>query len=233
MKRRAAVLSPLFFPDQIVSSKLASSIVLLLTRYARGRLLDVGSGRAPYRRYLSLQLESYTALDLEPAPEVDVVGSALALPFEEAQFDTIFSSQVLEHVTDPQLMLRELARVVVVGGHVIVSAPQYWPEHEVPFDFYRFTIHGLRKLGENVGLEIVEEQRQGGGFAVAGQAINNVLAERMHFGDTSVLKVRKLLLAGVLFPVFAIVNVLFGALDRLVPSRDDTLNLAVVYRRLR
>ncbi|GAC1465548.1 MAG: hypothetical protein PVSMB8_17240 [Vulcanimicrobiaceae bacterium] len=178
------------------------------------------------------QIESYVALDTAPGPEVDIVGDALNLPFGDGEFETIFSSQVLEHVSDPRRMLSELARASSTDGKIIVSVPQYWPEHEVPFDFQRLTIHGLRALGSSVGLQVIEERRQGGGFAVAGQSINNVLAERLHFGDSSLTKRSKYLRAAVLFPIFFVVNVVFAILDRTIPSRDDTLNLAVVFRRL-
>ena len=232
MERRGAATSPIYFPDWLISSTLSRDMRDLLTRYAYGRLLDVGCGRTPYREMISEQIESYTALDIAPAPEVDVVGDALNLPFENDAFQTVFTSQVLEHVTDPRRMLAELARVVTPDGYVILSVPQYWPEHEVPYDFHRFTIHGLQSLGTGVGLEMIHSCRQGGGFAVAGQAINNVLAERIHFGDPSFSKLSKILRAALLCPIFLLANVTFGVLDRLLPSRDDTLGLGVVYRRL-
>lgn len=195
-------------------------------------MLDVGAGRAPYRELLKGRVGEYVTLDTAPAPGIDVVGSALELPFGDAEFDTVLSSQVLEHVPDPQKMFSELCRVVRPGGVVVISAPQYWPEHESPYDFRRFTIYGLRDLGRRFGFEAIEERRQGGGFAVALHAINNVLAERMHFGDESVPRSRKVVVAGLVFPMFAILNLLFVILDLALPSRDDTLNHTVVFRRM-
>ncbi len=231
MERRVSPHSPVFFPDWIVSRRLSRDLRNILLRYARGRFLDVGAGNAPYRELLRNRIECYTALDLSPAPGIDVVGSALDLPFDAASYDVIFSSQVLEHVTNPQRMLMELSRVVKPNGCVVISAPQYWPEHEIPYDFSRFTIHGLRELGRVAGLKIIDERRQGGGFAVAGQAINNTLAERLHFSNEAVSRGRKLIVAAALFPMFMIINVLFETLDKLIPSRYDTLNLVVVFRR--
>lgn len=231
MERRSRPESPVYFPDWFLSRELARDLRELLVKHARGRMLDVGAGRAPYRALLEGRVDEYVTLDTAPAPGIDVVGSALELPFGEAEFDVVFSSQVLEHVPDAQKMFSELRRVVRPGGIVVISVPQYWPEHESPFDFRRFTIHGLRELGRSFGLETIEERRQGGGFSVALQAINNVLAERLHFGDESVPRARKFALAMVLFPTFALLNLLFLLLDRALPSRDDTLNHTVVFRR--
>ena len=50
-----------------------------------------------------------------------------AIPFDDNQFDAVVSAAVIEHVTDPQAWLGELARVVRRGGVVsIVTDPYIW-----------------------------------------------------------------------------------------------------------
>ncbi|MEE9386176.1 MAG: class I SAM-dependent methyltransferase [Nannocystaceae bacterium] len=46
-------------------------------------------------------------------------GSATALPFKDASFDVAYSFKVLAHVPDFGLALREMARVVRPGGHMV------------------------------------------------------------------------------------------------------------------
>jgi ubiquinone/menaquinone biosynthesis C-methylase UbiE len=45
------------------------------------------------------------------------------LPFPDASFDTAFCIAVLEHVFNPYQALAELARVVAVGGSLVVCVP--------------------------------------------------------------------------------------------------------------
>ncbi len=46
-----------------------------------------------------------------------------AYPFEDAAFDAAFCSDVIEHVADPQALLREISRVLKPGGRLIISTP--------------------------------------------------------------------------------------------------------------
>ena len=56
------------------------------------------------------------------------------LPFDDASFHLAVALDVLEHVEDDRAALRELARVLVPGGRLLVTVPQYgwlWGEHDV------------------------------------------------------------------------------------------------------
>src|SRR3974390_3306125 len=101
--------------------------------YARGKLLDVGCGQRPYEKTFFAGATQYIGADyLTDRSRPDVICSALDLPFPPESFDTVTSTEVLEHVPDPMLALREMQRVLKPGGCLILSAPQYWPRHEVP-----------------------------------------------------------------------------------------------------
>jgi SAM-dependent methyltransferase len=45
------------------------------------------------------------------------------LPFPDAYFDVVLSFQVIEHVQDVSLYLREIERVLAPGGHAIIATP--------------------------------------------------------------------------------------------------------------
>ena len=55
-------------------------------------------------------------------------GDALALPFPDATFDCIITSEVLEHVWADTTAIRELVRVLRPGGRMAVTVPTRWPE---------------------------------------------------------------------------------------------------------
>lgn len=189
--------------------------------YLHGRLLDVGCGRRPYA-VLFTDVESYIGFDAIAQPGgADATGLATALPFADAQFDSILCTQTLEHVDDPQQALVEMARVLRPGGYLVLTAPQAWRIHEQPHDFFRYTRYGLTALAERAGLEVKQLKAQGGVWATIAQIINNAIhvrfAGRMH----------RFLLYG----LYLSNNLLFGWLDTVWRDDDETTNYMMIAQK--
>jgi SAM-dependent methyltransferase len=55
-------------------------------------------------------------------------GDATRLPFADATFDTVVTSEVLEHIQDDVAAIKELHRVLKPGGTLGVTVPTWWPE---------------------------------------------------------------------------------------------------------
>ena len=120
-------------------------------------VLDAGAGRSPYRRFFKhAQYESadFAKLSTRYAP-LDYVCDMTDIPVEDGRFDRVLFNQVLEHLPEPGLALQELNRVLKPGGRIFCSAPLFFPEHQVPYDFFRYTQFGLKKLFADAGFEIV------------------------------------------------------------------------------
>ena len=62
------------------------------------------------------------------ARAVTRAGDALALPFDDGEFDHVIASEVLEHIPDDVAAIGELRRVLKPGGTIAVSVPRRWPE---------------------------------------------------------------------------------------------------------
>lgn len=102
-------------------------------------------------------------LDIHPGHGVQVVGDAhgLSALFRPAAFGAVASGAVLEHLAAPWLLAAEINRVLAVGGVVYHQAPQSWPAHAQPNDFWRFTAAGLGVLfGPDTGFEVLEASDQ-------------------------------------------------------------------------
>lgn len=122
-------------------------------RSARGDVLDIGCGKKPHRQWFS-DIDSYTGLDIDDVGQADVCGTATRLPFHDDTFNSILSTQVLEHVPDPFAFFSEVNRVLKSGGRTFISTNQMYPLHETPHDYYRFTRYGLEYLAKRANLTV-------------------------------------------------------------------------------
>jgi SAM-dependent methyltransferase len=84
-------------------------------------------------------------------PTADLHASVESLPVEDASFDLVLCTQVLEHANDPDQVVRELRRVVKPGGRVLASTHGVQVYHPDPVDLRRWTHEGLRRLFEENG----------------------------------------------------------------------------------
>ena len=127
-----------------------------------GMMLDLGSGNQPFKVWYSGLAEKCVAVDVAPAPGVDVLSMAAPLPFASASFDTVLCTSVLEHVHDAEAAVSEIARILKPGGRLIITVPFLYPTHEAPYDFWRTTHWGLRSVLTRHGLEVDTLAAQGG-----------------------------------------------------------------------
>jgi SAM-dependent methyltransferase len=122
-------------------------------------VLDAGAGRAQYRglfAHARYETADFLAVKGKRYAQPDYVCDLAAIPVADARFDHVVCTQVLEHLPEPQRVIEELARVLRPGGTLWLSAPLFYAEHERPYDFFRYTRYGLRRLLESARLEVVE-----------------------------------------------------------------------------
>ena len=134
----------------------------------KGKLIDLGCGRKPYKNLF--RVSEYIGVDIETSghdhrlSEVDVYYDGKKIPFEDNSFDSGFCSEVMEHVFNPDEIFSELHRVLKPGARLLLTVPFCWNEHEMPFDYARYTSVGLAHLLKKNGFSIVE-MRKSGNFA--------------------------------------------------------------------
>ena len=112
------------------------------------RVLDVGCGPKPYYPFFAERASEYVGVDVVENPAAELRGAVEDLPIEDASFDLVLCTQVLEHCDDPAQAVRELRRVTAPGGRVLASTHGTQVYHPSPQDYWRWTHAGLRRLFE-------------------------------------------------------------------------------------
>jgi len=115
------------------------------------KLLEIGSG---YGMLVALARKEFSveAYGIEPSEQFEGTfttsiqvlsemgiqerliqqGTAEELPYDNEQFDVVYSSNVLEHVNNPQKVFKESIRVTKKGGYITAVIPNYgswWEGH--------------------------------------------------------------------------------------------------------
>ena len=201
-----------------------------IKNYSKGNVLDIGCGNKPYEPLFE-HCDSYKGCDIAQSSErnVDILCPSTAIPLPNEQFDTVFSTQVLEHVEDHLKMLQEAYRLLKPEGHIILSAPMAWEHHEVPYDFFRFTRHGLTYLFEKAGFKIIYIKPNGGKWALLGQLSQAIIRSSTQNRKGILRKFFWLLYR---FILKYGINIFFGLLEKWDKDEEFiTLNFVVVARK--
>lgn len=141
--------------------------------HIEGRVLDLGAGSAKYKEMILKKASEYRSCDAVKNKNIDDVCDVLNLTYPPESFDTVISTQVMEHVSNPYQMAEQIFKVLKPGGHVIVTAPFLIPLHSDPGDYFRFTAGGLCEIFKQSSFSIIESGHYGGFFMV--------LSEMIHF----------------------------------------------------
>lgn len=189
-----------------------------------GRLMDFGCGAKPYQS-LFTKVTEYIGVDYsgeghDHADEnIDVYYDGKTLPFADASFDSIFSSEVFEHIFTLPGILTELNRVLKPGGKMLATCPFAWEEHEIPVDFARYTRFALADMLQKAGFSIVMIDKSGHTLSALHQLfmvyLHDEWVHRVWF--FSKFSLFKKLVRQVLVPVL---NGWFWLLDGFLPKSD-------------
>ena len=123
---------------------------------AGAMVLDAGSGLGLYKSLFShTRFESADFMQVEKKyGEFLYVCDLASIPVEDARFDFVLSTQTMEHLREPQPVLRESRRVLKSGGRILYTGPLFYEEHEQPHDYFRYTQFALRYFFREAGLTI-------------------------------------------------------------------------------
>ncbi len=152
--------NPFFFIRRLLFVGIQKKVPIL-----SGKLMDFGCGRKPYQNLFTV--DEYIGVDIEASghshknSKVDVYYDGKVLPFGNNLFDSVFCGEVIEHLMNPEEILPEIYRVMKPGGRMLLTVPFCWNEHEIPFDYARYTSVGIQHLLQKHGFTIRSNEKSG------------------------------------------------------------------------
>lgn len=215
------------FPKEIINNH-AYSINKFIIKAAREcnkknkKVLDIGAGELPYKGYFN-KCRYFTQDIINYNGVIDYVSDAKNIPVKNESFDYVICTQVMEHVQEPHLVIKEMYRILKKGGKVFLTTHGNFEEHGIPYDFFRYTRYGLKYLALSNHFKSVKIKPQGGRFIAVSKFIQTLIPR--------ILKNRYLVYIYytiAIVPIFFI-HLVFFFLDKLDKDKSLTLNYECIF----
>jgi SAM-dependent methyltransferase len=207
-------------PHYFIRNRLLNTIRLLAPQL-EGRMIDFGCGQKPYKTLFTVN--EYIGVDFDNPGHphgqeaIDVFYDGKTIPFPDAYFDSVFSSEVFEHIFNLPEILRELNRVLKPGGKILITCPFAFCEHEVPNDFARYSSYAIHYLMTSNGFEVMEQVKTGNSSETISQLLLMYLHQHMY------PKLKNIPLVRSAFRLFfyTTINLITILMSRILPSGKD------------
>ncbi|HWH07273.1 MAG TPA: methyltransferase domain-containing protein [Candidatus Paceibacterota bacterium] len=141
---------------------------VLSTLVIDGEILDVGGSTKSGYHELMQGTHTITTANIDAAYGADLIFDAeKAWPIADESYDAVLFINVLEHLYDHRMALREAYRVLRPGGTLHIAVPFMFNVHGSPNDYFRYTKSALTRLLNDSGFAHAEIRALGtGGFSV-------------------------------------------------------------------
>jgi SAM-dependent methyltransferase len=114
-------------------------------------VLDIGAGHGYLRQYFGT---NYWSTDVYPYEGLDFLCDlAEFTPLRQGALDLVLLNNVMEHLHQPERVLKSIAHGLRRGGSVAIAVPFIIKVHQAPYDFFRYTHFMLHKLLTSEGFE--------------------------------------------------------------------------------
>lgn len=145
---------------------------------AGSRVLDVGAGSCPYRglfahcEYRTQDFQQLSGDQLRQGAygRIDYLCDATAIPVEDASFDVVLCTEVMEHIAEPLKLIHEFSRILKPSGLLLLTAPLGSGIHQEPHHYYGgFTPFWYQRFLPEQGFTDISVAPNAGSFAFYSQ----------------------------------------------------------------
>lgn len=231
----------LFNPSFIARKYLFKEVKKFSQNYGGNKkILDIGCGAKPYKDlfqkddYLGIDIKRDAHNDSEKA--VDKFYDGQNIPYNDSSFDIVISTQVFEHVEYPEKLFKEIYRVLKRGGILFLTMPFVWSEHEIPYDFRRFTRFEHKRILEQNNFKIISIKPTSGALGTCGQLISSFLTEEFSLLIVGGCKIKSKLFNYLFQKIFVLliccpIQLFFYILDLMFKKRGITLDYTITAQK--
>ena len=153
------------------------------------RILDAGAGTQQYRKfcnhlnYVSQDFGQYDGTGDDAALQtgefdygkLDIISDITSIPEPDSSFDAIMCIEVLEHLPDPVLAIKEFSRLLKPNGHLVITAPFCSFTHFAPYHFSSgFNSYWYDKHLPDNGFKDIEISSNGNFFEFIAQEVHRI-----------------------------------------------------------
>jgi Methyltransferase domain. len=179
-------------------------------------------------------VNEYIGMDIEVSGNhdgklfADVYYDGNTIPFETESIDGVFSSETFEHIFNLDTIIAEIYRVLKLNGLILITCPFTWPEHEVPYDYARYTSFAIKDKLINQGFEIID-------FTKTGNYISSVIQLQslyVYFMTNRLPIINHLLFLLLITPQFLLADLLTLILPKRMKRQDLYLNNIILAKKI-
>lgn len=165
-------------------------------------LLDAGAGERIYKpycghlNYISQDFGEYDSAKKEEGfhPEswdssrCDIISDIVDIPLDDESIDVVLCTEVFEHIKNPELAIKEFARLLKKGGgRLITTAPMYSLTHFAPYHYSTgFNKYWYKEVYSDYGFEILKMLPYGNYFECLIQELLRVKSVKDRYCDSSI-----------------------------------------------
>lgn len=140
----------------------------LLPKKIEGKLIELGSGNGELAELVKGRAAKLTLTDISRGRNIIRADFNRPLPFRPAEFDWAISLEVIEHLINHELFLKEIQRILKPRGRLIISTPNiaWWgyrlfalcgqPPKKEGYHLRFFTHKTLSRILDRAGFEILK-----------------------------------------------------------------------------
>jgi SAM-dependent methyltransferase len=160
-------LTPFTLDTFIVRKSILEAVKIAVLLFS-GDVLDIGCGYMPYREIVLATpgVNKYIGLDFKKNDiyrnKPDLTWDGRIIPLQDNTVHSAMATELFEHCPEPELVIKEIVRVLCPGGILFFTIPFLWPLHDVPHDQYRYTPFSIERHLANAGFHEIHLQAMGG-----------------------------------------------------------------------